>query len=197
EVAGAGLPAAVVLAPLRSTRDRHVHDLAAVHVLQDGTISALDARDRRHAFLYALLPGTDEALRRHLRAQAEREGEAREPAEAVREHAEALLVSRNLIEEERGGAVDPAGELGRHPDLILRAGAPDDAQLAQVIDPPQPITEITEGTGRTLGDSHAHLPPPPVPGEGSNWQMVIPLERPASLRPVLLQEPAIERAFHE
>src|SRR5439155_23841712 len=125
------------------------------------------------------------------------EGEAREPAEPVREHAEALLVSRNLIEEERRGAVDSAGELRRHPDLVLRASAADDAQLAQVVDPPQPITEVAEGTGRTLGDSHAHLPPPPVPGEGSKWQMVIPLGRPVSLGLGLFQETAIERALHE
>ena len=71
--------------------------------------------------------------------------------------------------------MDPAGELRRHPDLVLGAGAADDAQLAHVVNPFQPITEVTEGPGRTLGDSHAHLPSPPFAGRGSNWQMVIPL----------------------
>src|SRR5205823_12684648 len=94
-----------------------------------------------------------------------------EPAEAIREHAEALLVSRNLVEQQRRGAVDAAGELGGHPDLFLGTGAADDAQLAQILDPLQPMGEFPEGPGRPLGDALAHLPPPPRAGRGVQLAM--------------------------
>jgi len=154
EAAGADVAAAVVLVPLRRGEDRHVDVRAALHVLEDRAVLHLDRGDRRDALRHPLLPRPDQILGRGFRVEAEREREAWEPAERVREHPEAFLVAGDLVEQESRGAVDTAGQLGGHPDLVLGAGAPDDPQFAHCVHACQPIPQITEGPGRALGDSH-------------------------------------------
>ena len=119
EAAGADVATAVVLVPLRRRENGHVDVRAALHVLEDRAVLHLLRGDRDDAGAHALLPGLHQVLGRGLRVEAKREGEAREPAQGVGEDPEALLVTGDLVEEEGRRAVDPAGELGRHADLIL------------------------------------------------------------------------------
>src|SRR6266852_4481483 len=160
EAAGAEVAAAVELVPFRGGEDRAVDLIATENVLEDRAVPHHLGRDRRDALAHALLPLPHQLVRRGVDRKAERDGDARERAEAVREHAEALLVAGDLVEDRGLRGTRAAQELRRHADVLFGVRPGDDLELADLVHLLQPLAKIR---GRLrLGADRGGLGVPPA-----------------------------------
>ena len=135
--AGADVVAAVVLVPARRRDLLDVDILAAAHVLRE---RAGFHRDRRDALrlLHVFAPVGDEIDRRAVDRPAQREVDAPDRGEDVRENAVAARVARNVVEQHGAVAHLAHVEVDDAADLVLALGAADLLQLArraQLVDP--------------------------------------------------------------
>ena len=146
QIAGADEAPAVELMEERHRELVDIHVLVAIDVLQHG--AGLDGAGRdRLEILHAVAIGADDVEGGVGLGQAEGDGEALGRIGHARKDAEALLIARNVVEQQAGRVLGRIviDHLGDGADLEVPVGAVDVLDLAGALDAFEPVPQVGVG----------------------------------------------------